>query len=312
MLAWDGEQYIATGERGAIATSTDGAIWTSRESGTLEDLGGPAWNGEIYVILGEHGTVLTSPDGVKWSRQVSCTDKGAWYATWNGRQFLAMTLDGIVLSSPDGVSWTCRDSGLDPHAAFGVGGPAWGPPGYIAVRYGDWSNALAFSRDGVTWSWVWSAARLYGYCWTGSRFVVIEDGNSLLSSPDGESWTQEELPSSFFSYGPCAAGGPTTLIVGQLGKAIWTVCPNPPPSILNGVKRHQPFELMLIGSNFQEGCTVTIGGQAKAWPKVVNRGSVALVLKGGTKLKKLFPKGADVPITVTNPDGQSATLVYRR
>ncbi len=68
-LAWTGTTLVAVGSAGTILTSPDGAVWTTRASGTTADLTAVAWIGDQVVAVGDGDTVLTSPDGVTWTRQ---------------------------------------------------------------------------------------------------------------------------------------------------------------------------------------------------------------------------------------------------
>ena len=69
------------------------------------------------------------------------------------------------------------------------------------------------------------------------------------------------------------------------------------------------FKLDINGSGFQPGVVVKIGSQV--WPTVDYKSSSQLRLKG-TGLRALFPKGVPVTVTVTNPDGGTASYTYTR
>jgi hypothetical protein len=60
--------WVATGEGGTIYTASDPiGTWTSRTSGTAEDLSGVAWDGATAVAVGDNGTIIKSTDGTSWS-----------------------------------------------------------------------------------------------------------------------------------------------------------------------------------------------------------------------------------------------------
>jgi hypothetical protein len=69
------------------------------------------------------------------------------------------------------------------------------------------------------------------------------------------------------------------------------------------------FKLDINGSGFQPGVVVKIGSEV--WPNVHYKSSSQLRLKG-TGLRALFPKGVPVTVTVTNPDGGTASYTYTR
>ena len=58
--------YAAVGNSGTILTSPDGTSWTSRTSGTTEDLYGVTYANSTFVVVGTSGTILTSSDGTTW------------------------------------------------------------------------------------------------------------------------------------------------------------------------------------------------------------------------------------------------------
>ncbi|HQO21420.1 MAG TPA: PKD domain-containing protein [Acidobacteriota bacterium] len=88
--------------------------------------------------------------------------------------------------------------------------------------------------------------------------------------------------------------------------------PVPPPSVSSVTKIGSPFRLKVYGSDLDPAILVYIAGDSSPWPVVKFKSSSSLVIKGGTSLKSLFPKGVGVPIRFVNPDGQEATFVYRR
>lgn len=84
-----------------------------------------------------------------------------------------------------------------------------------------------------------------------------------------------------------------------------------PPTILGAQKLVPPdvpsWRLKLIGTNFQNGVTVTISGTPVS---VTFKNGGEIILKD---CKSLCPKGVAVPIVATNPDGGiSATFMYTR
>jgi hypothetical protein len=60
-VAWCGDQFVAVGNGGRILTSPNGVTWTSRTSGTTENLTGVASQGGVILVVGGGGTVRRSP-----------------------------------------------------------------------------------------------------------------------------------------------------------------------------------------------------------------------------------------------------------
>ncbi len=86
-----------------------------------------------------------------------------------------------------------------------------------------------------------------------------------------------------------------------------------PPAITAVTKpAANTFKLKISGSNFQSGVKVYLADGTTPWSNVVYKSPSLLVIGSGGSLKKLFPKGTAVPITVSNPDGGSAQTSYTR
>ena len=59
--------YVAVANEGYIITSSDGTTWTSRTSGTTNNLNGVTYGNSKFMIVGNSGTTLTSSDGTSWT-----------------------------------------------------------------------------------------------------------------------------------------------------------------------------------------------------------------------------------------------------
>ena len=67
---------MTVGNSGTILTSSDGTTWTSRTSGTTNDLWGDHYGNRIFVAVGDSGTILSSSDGTTWTSRTSGTSEG--------------------------------------------------------------------------------------------------------------------------------------------------------------------------------------------------------------------------------------------
>jgi len=74
----------------------------------------------------------------------------------------------------------------------------------------------------------------------------------------------------------------------------------------------KPFRVRINGANLQPGLVVFIGASRTPWPDVKYKDSTQITLRKGGPLKALFPKGVPVEITVTNPDGGTASGTLTR
>jgi PKD repeat protein len=83
-----------------------------------------------------------------------------------------------------------------------------------------------------------------------------------------------------------------------------------PPVISSMKKAGSPFRFIVMGSNFQSGIQVFIGGDATPWATVTQKGTTKLVIKGGKTLKTKVPKGTPTVFTFKNTDGGSADYTF--
>jgi hypothetical protein len=200
-VVWSGNQFVAVGDAGTIATSPDGVSWTSRAAGTSNNLSYIIWSGSQFVVVGGAGTILTSEDGVSWTSRTSGTANPLNSVTWSGKQFVVVGGVGTILTSVDGVNWTIHSL----NTKADLGGVVWN--GSIFVVTGSTGlngGVILTSKDGESWDI--STPSIVNYIeslvWNGSLFVAIGPswspmpGNmftlnsySILTSPDGVSWT---------------------------------------------------------------------------------------------------------------------------
>ena len=100
-------------------------------------------------------------------------------------------------------------------------------------------------------------------------------------------------------------GGDTVRTHGDTGSLSYVV-------ISNVSKQGSPFRLIISGSKFQSDAMVYIGDDQNPWTNMKYKSASQILLKGGTGLKNLFPKGVPVKIKVVNGDGGSAGYTYTR
>lgn len=179
--------------------------WHLRASGTNADLYGVTYGNGIFVAVGEDGTILSSTDGVLWTKRNSgIADYYTFTAVTYGNGIFLADYDYGILTSPDGMSWTQRSLGLPVDIdTFQLSGMAYGNGIYLALVQG-WSLCRPFrgcdgyavfartSPDGATWSSPSSATvnplNLQGLTYGNGMFLGFY-GQSILTSPDGAAWT---------------------------------------------------------------------------------------------------------------------------
>jgi hypothetical protein len=71
-VTYGNSTFVATGDRAAIITSSDGISWDNRTSGISSGgLWGISYGNSTYVTVGDGGTILTSSDGISWTSRTS-------------------------------------------------------------------------------------------------------------------------------------------------------------------------------------------------------------------------------------------------
>jgi hypothetical protein len=115
-IAYGSGRFVAGGEMGKMAYSSDGTTWTAVDDGGIFGNGfirSIAYGSGKFVAVGDVGKMATSSDGITWTA-VSDTKFGTSYiyavAYGNGR-FVAGGADGKTAISTDGTTWTAVDTG---------------------------------------------------------------------------------------------------------------------------------------------------------------------------------------------------------
>lgn len=208
---------IAVGSGGTILSSFDGDLWFEDDSPTSADLWGVASNGETALACGDGGTVVTTSWG--WSlydatagpgrnfSQVAVVGTTYYFAGpgWSGFLILTVGSQGLVQS-------TGSYGPLYSKSAFT--GLAPSTNGYFAAV----GTAVRSYTTNSGWRPLGGPANeaLYSIGDVGGTLVAVGDRGTIVSSPDGTSWTLEPSPTT----NPLAsiASGPTRgVIVGSGG-----------------------------------------------------------------------------------------------
>lgn len=180
--------FVAVGTSGTIVTSPDGITWTTRTSGTTNDLWGCVYTGTQFVAVGKLSTVLTSPDGITWTtRTLPSPLLNLIGVAWGNGQIIVVGESGACRTSPDGITWTIRSPG------FTLGYSAARNSSLTVVVGGNasYQTAIRTSPDLVTWTTrsAPTTSMLYSIIWTGTLFIATGGSGACITSPDGITWT---------------------------------------------------------------------------------------------------------------------------
>jgi len=194
--------FAAVGASGVIATSSDGASWTSQAapSGFSSDLyavtgyaailNNPANPSLRWVAVGAGGASIYSTDGIVWAvgQAYNSSSPALRSLTHAAGTYFAVGDAGTILSGIDGITWTPRTSGTTSN----LNGVTYGA---IYVAAGD-SGTILTSIDSVIWT-----ARTSGTTNTlrqvssiGNTYVAVGDNGTVSTSIDsGVTWTAQTI-----------------------------------------------------------------------------------------------------------------------
>jgi hypothetical protein len=224
-IVYGGGTWVAVGANGTIVTSNDLKNWTREASGTTNKLNGVSYGSTEsgFIAVGDGGTILTSSDAHSWSIQPSGATgflHGITFVTWGPTSALATKYHfaalvsgqgGILLAAGFGPSqpsfplveapFIPIDSGTpqDIEAVLGNASLAGAGP---AVEVGE-NGAILYNTgpnpaggDGeLQGTWVpastpSTSARLRGLSYGNGCYVAAGEQGTILTSPDGKTWTQ--------------------------------------------------------------------------------------------------------------------------
>jgi hypothetical protein len=243
--------FVAVGY-GGIATSADGANWTTVSLSVTSPLLAVIYAHGLFVAVGgttednppNNPVIVTSSDGVNWTSRGPSFDGGLSSVAYGNGLFVAVgfrwfvgagpggldVLGYAVLTSADGIKWTLGGGQLAPGIdiiAFGAGlFSEIAGNGIITSANGAFSpTAIRYIGSGDF------AGAAYGDGW----FVAV--GSSIVVSSNGLSWTNSSysLPSSasfssvMFADGLFMAVSDNGIVRGRIGSG---PPPKVPPSIV--------------------------------------------------------------------------------
>lgn len=233
-VVWDGENFIAVGDSGAVFTSADGVAWSERESGTDVALNAVAYYGTDLVAVGYDTTVLLSTDhGESWSVKNRGDRVALRGVAANASQIIAggmdlSTGDAFMMRSLDrGETWSAVAS--VPRKDHFVTGLVYANGLFVAATdVFSWESdaRVLVSLDGENWQSIVLRDEVAGIVvllHDGERFIAAGSENSVFASVDGFDWTELNTPPqmTMISYGGAASDGSRLVIHGGITWWYW-------------------------------------------------------------------------------------------
>lgn len=212
--------FVAVGQRGLVARSTDGQDWQVSFAPTEKNLYSIAFNGERYLAMTTEGDAFVSSDGSTWSTTTSVPATGTTSMAFGAGRFVVTSSEGLY-SSVDGTLWTKRI----PFESRTTQGLQFSAAGFLAPAYGFQAGFSGYyiSTDGETWTEreFPSEAVRSSMTYADGRFVTVGGPPATIAtSLDGLEWTPLG-PTRNTSFNAIAAGSSSLVAVGS-GGAIWS------------------------------------------------------------------------------------------
>ena len=214
-VAFDGTTLVAVGNADGsdayIVTSTDGITWSEQSNPKNFTLVEVVWAGGINLFVavgnadGTDAYLVTSPDGTTWTERANPKNFTLRTVVWTGSVLVAAGsadgTDAYLVTSPDGSTWTERANPKN----FELLGISWSGSRLVAVGAASGTDPYTISSDdgGATWTQrnnvpknlaLTSISHGNGfYVAVGVADTVDNDDTFVVSSVDGESWTERYL-----------------------------------------------------------------------------------------------------------------------
>ena len=194
-VAYGNNRFVAGGNPGLFAYSTNGTTWTSSTpSGGSSYIVQGITYGTQFVAVGYFGRIDYSSDGTSWTNVTNTTFGTSDYindVAYGGGRYVAVGENGKMAYSTNGSSWTAvTDSTFGTSTIYGI---TYAAGKFVVV--GD-SGKMAYSTNGTTWTAVvdseFSTSTIYGITYGGpsgkEKFIAV-GGNYIAYSTDGITWT---------------------------------------------------------------------------------------------------------------------------
>jgi len=190
----------------------------------------------LFVTVGQAGIILTSPDGTTWTKSpsdASATAAGppgpAHRIYYGNGLFVTYGTKGKIHTSPDGTTWTERTCyyGASPCQNAEYGTPQ-------------------------------DLEDLHGLTYGNGLFVAVGDNGTILTSPDGTTWTQRTSPPGPFGarvhlYDVTYGNGLFVTVGGDNGTILTS------PDGTTWAKRNSGTSEEFLGVAYGNGIFLTIG-----------------------------------------------------
>jgi|GEM_PF-4604394 len=275
-VAYHDDLFVAVGKNGKIYTSTDGIVWTERDSGTANTLRGVEWIENSWYVVGTNGSALRSSDGVTWDALPAAASRLYDIASGDGGIFAVGQVGSIYR-----------------YGAFPVI-----PENWVPVNLPNMTNDL------------------HKITYENNRYIAVGAGGALVSSTDGEAWNATNVQgvsglwAILYHDGKYYAAGENGAIVHSTDLNLWSALqandwldlsdpddPNAPSA--PGAPTEALYDSVKAGEGFMfvgEGQTMVVYDEG--WMNITGQGGPAVL------------RSIDVSGKMQVAVGEDRTLLY--
>lgn len=182
----NGSLYVAGGQSGIMATSSDGITWTERTSGFgANNIQSITFGNGLWVAVGDAGIITTSSDGITWTARTSGMGTNTiFHVVYDNSLFVAVgggggtTNTGGITYSSNGTSWTRKSQSITVGVTYN--NVVWNGTNWIVVASSSTNNYLYASTPSGTWtaaiySALGSTSTLSKIFWDGTRHIIVRE-----------------------------------------------------------------------------------------------------------------------------------------
>ncbi|MFO1448469.1 MAG: hypothetical protein U1F61_09960 [Opitutaceae bacterium] len=322
-VGFNGSQFLAVGDDGAMATSPTGTFWTGTLPTSVTQLNGVTTNGTASLVVAstpfQTGLTYFSTDGIVWNARARFYPQ---YATAFGAGTF-VTAGGDLATSTDGVTWVDRT--LPAGGSISLRGVVYGGGQFVAVGTG---GMILTSPTGATWTQRTSGTTfdLLGVTYANGLFVAVGAPSALTTavnlirtSPDGVVWTARNSGLGNVTLRSVTYGGGLFVAVGAGGYSTspdgltWTA--------RNPISTHSYNSIVYSTSRFTavaNGGAVYVSPDGLAWSSrssgtnanlngIALIGTQLLAVGSGEVLARSLSANSAPPVITTQPVSATVT-----
>jgi uncharacterized repeat protein (TIGR02543 family) len=203
-VAYGDNKFVAVGNSGKMAYSTNGTSWTAIPNGATDgststfdssNITDIAYGNGTFIAVGYSAKMAYSTNGTSWTKVTADTQFGiAHIATiaYVGGKFVAGGTAGkMAYSTNDGVSWNAISSSQSKFGTYAINGISYGAGKFVAVG----GLKMSWSTEGTT-SWneitsdvsTFNSSSTYDMAFGNGIFVAGGMSGRMAWSASGTSW----------------------------------------------------------------------------------------------------------------------------